>query len=74
MPEPTHIYVDAPSKRRIEKVEAALVDLLRAPYMEWYPFAISTACALMDHPSRWPEGRKPKFKDEQCVCGTRKEP
>jgi hypothetical protein len=60
-------------RERLAKVEAALVDLLRAPYMEWYPYAIGNGCFLMSHPSRWPQGYKPKFKDESCVCGIRKE-
>ena len=58
---------------RLAKVEAAHVALLRAPYMEWYPYAISLGCALHDHPSRWPEGKKPEFKPEGCVCGKRKD-
>jgi hypothetical protein len=55
--------------RRVAKLEAALIDLLRAPYMETYPYAIGNACHEVDHPDRYPEGRRPKFKPEGCPCG-----
>lgn len=58
---------------REELLEAALVDLLRAPYMEWTAMAITHACILTNHPDRWPEGHRPKFKVGGCVCGTKKE-
>ena len=58
---------------RAEKAEAALTDLLRAPFMEWYPYAIGIACELVGHPDRYPDGRRPKFKSDQCPCGKRRE-
>ena len=61
-----------PKPSREEMLEAALVDLLRAPYMEWYPMAITNACILTGHQDRYPEGQRPKFKIGGCVCGTRK--
>ena len=61
-----------PKPTREQKLEAALVDLLRAPYMEWQSMAITNACILTGHPDRWPEGQRPKFKIGGCVCGTRR--
>ena len=54
---------------RIAKLEAALTDLLRAPFMSWYPYAIGIGCELVGHPDRYPDGRRPKFKS----CGKRRE-
>jgi hypothetical protein len=50
----------------------ALLHLLRAPYLSSGAWAISLACAVLDHPDKWPEGQKPEFKPDGCVCGKRK--
>ena len=52
---------------RIAKLEKALLLLLRAPYAEWYPYAIGIACDTLDHPMRYET--TPKFKENKCVCG-----
>ena len=54
-------------EQRIAKLESALLHLLRAPYREWYPYAIGIACDVLDHPMRYEE--TPKFKENRCVCG-----
>lgn len=65
--------LEAAAQARIAKLEAGLTDLLRAPFMEWYPYAIGIACNLVGHPDRYPNGRRPKFKSDQCPCGKRRE-
>lgn len=52
---------------RIHSLEIALLNLLRAPYMEAYPYAIGLGCKELSHPMRYAE--KPKFKENRCVCG-----
>jgi hypothetical protein len=54
-------------QRRIAELEAALLNLLRAPYREWYPYAIGIACSALEHPMRYETA--PKFKQNRCVCG-----
>jgi hypothetical protein len=50
----------------------ALLHLLRSPYLSSSAWAISLACAVLDHPDKYPEGQKPKFKGEGCPCGKRR--
>jgi hypothetical protein len=52
---------------REKRLESACLNLLRAPYREWYPYAIGIACNELDHPMRYEE--TPKFKENRCVCG-----
>lgn len=65
--------LEAAAQNRLAKMEAALLDLLRAPFMEWYPYAIGNGCHLLTHPDKYPEGYKPKFKPNGCPCGKRKD-
>jgi len=54
-------------EKRIKQLETALLNLLLAPYREWYPYAIGIGCATLDHPMRYETA--PKFKENRCICG-----
>jgi hypothetical protein len=70
----TDIRLQAVYKRVID-LERGLLNLMRARYMDGGdPYAVHLACILLDHPDKYPENRKPKYKPEGCICGERKDP
>lgn len=62
--------MDDLAKVREHRAEAEehLLDLLRAPYYRMSPWAITSACTFLKHPTpRWDD---PPSKP--CICGKRK--
>ena len=51
-----------------EQLGRALYDLLLAPWRHASPYAITTACALLEHPRRPATLAKP-IEEQPCICG-----